>query len=229
MTILVMPMAGNGTRMNSPIPKPIFLINNKPMFLWVSERVDISSKIFIVKKDHIEKYNIDLEIKKQYPDAYIIVQDEKISGPLKTVMLAQDILNTDEDILILDCDMYTDVKYEKVFNSNSDAVIVTFNSDLKNYSYVKKINDDVVDVIEKQVISDEAVAGGFYWKSGKKFLKYAKLAIENKKTTNGEYYVSSIYSFAISDNIKIKTIKANVCYDLSTESGIKDFIFRNIL
>jgi bifunctional N-acetylglucosamine-1-phosphate-uridyltransferase/glucosamine-1-phosphate-acetyltransferase GlmU-like protein len=222
-----MPMAGNGTRMNISIPKPMFLIKDKPMFVWVSEKIKVSKKIFIVKKEDIEKYNIDLEIKKEYPDAYIIVQNEKISGPLKTVMLAEDILNTDEDILILDCDMYTDIEYNKIFKDNYDAVIITFNSNEKNYSYVKKDNDNVINVIEKQVISNEAIAGGFYWKNGKSFLKYARLAIDNKKIINGEYYISSIYNFAVKDNIKIKTITAKTCYDLSTNNGIKNFTNRD--
>jgi|GEM_PF-1158122 len=60
-----MPMAGGGTRFKKneiDIPKPLIEINDKPFFFWAAQSIlkfiEIKNLIFVVLKEHIEKYNI---------------------------------------------------------------------------------------------------------------------------------------------------------------------------
>jgi NDP-sugar pyrophosphorylase family protein len=226
MTIMVMPMAGNGVRTSNIFdgPKPLIPINGFPMFYWAAKNIIADKKIFIVRRDHIIKYNINKIVKNLFPEAIVLVQEEKLSGQLLSTLIAKEYLDTSEDIVIADCDMYSDFDFNDFLNIQADAGILTFSNNEKNYSYVLKDFDFVIGIAEKQAISQEAVGGVFYWKHGYKFLKHAKDSIANNIKTNGEYYISGVYTEAISKGCRVKTIFSENTYDLSLEDQIKLFI-----
>lgn len=225
MTIMVMPMAGKGIRTLgfSSVPKPLILINNHPMFYWATQNIVSSKKIFIVREDHISKYQIDKEIKKIFPESTVLVQIGDLDGQLMSTLIAEQHIDTEEDIVFVDCDMFSEFTFNDFLISSSDCSLLTFNSSLDKYSYVSKNNNIVDKIIEKKVISNDAVGGVFYWKSGKTFLKYAKQSIEKQIKINNEYYISSAYSEAISEGVSVSIIKSEKTYDLSIDSDIEDF------
>ena len=59
---IVIPMAGKGKRFQEAgyiFPKPLIEINNLPMINWVVNSLNIKANyIFIVQKEHLEKYNL---------------------------------------------------------------------------------------------------------------------------------------------------------------------------
>jgi NDP-sugar pyrophosphorylase family protein len=225
MTIMVMPMAGNGSRMskNVNVPKPLIDIHEHPMFYWAAKNFNVDKMIFIVRRDHVINNNINKVIKSYFPKSVILIQEEKLSGQLLSTLIAKEHLETEEDVFIVDCDMYSDVNLEKFIGLNSEASILTFYSNSPNYSYISKKNNLVDTIVEKNVISDEAIGGIFYWKRGHDFLKHAKQCIENNVKTNNEYYISGVYSEGIKNGCRVKTITSDKVYDLSTKDGIKNF------
>ena len=64
---IVIPMAGMGKRFQDAgyiFPKPLIEINNLPMINWVVNSLNIKANyIFIVQKEHLEKYNLKKFIK----------------------------------------------------------------------------------------------------------------------------------------------------------------------
>ena len=64
-------------------------------------------------------------------------------------------------------------------------------------------NGRVVEVAEKNPISDNATVGVYFWKSGKDYVKYAKQMIDSDIRVNGEFYVCPVYNEAIQDNKNI--------------------------
>ena len=56
---------------------------------------------------------------------------------------------------------------------------------------------------EKEVISNDAIGGFYYFKSGKLFVDYANKLIDRKLTTKGEYYIAPVYNLLINDEYKI--------------------------
>lgn len=226
MTIMIMPMAGKGLRTASMYsgPKPLIPINDYPMFYWAAKNIIADTKIFIVRKEHILEYGIDKQVKDIFPDAIILVQDGHLSGQLMSILVAEKYIDTEEDIVFVDCDMFSSFNFKDFYLSDYTSSILTFENNVDRYSYILKNNNVVTKIIEKKVISSEAVAGIFYWKNGKTFLKYARKSIKNKNIINGEYYISSVYSEAISDGILTGTVKSNQTYDLSVDLNIKNFI-----
>jgi dTDP-glucose pyrophosphorylase len=224
MTIMVMPMAGDGIRTSefSNHIKPLIPILGKPMFYWAASNIIADKKVFIVRQDHIDKYRIDEIIKDFFPEAIVLIQDKKIKGQLLSTLIAFEYINTDDSIIIADCDMYSDFN-TKLFDGDSDASLLVFNSQSVNYSYIKDKDNSVLEIVEKNVISDKAIAGIFYWKSGKTFLKYAIESIIYNVTINNEHYVSSSYSRGILGGINITSLLSKNTFDLSTEKGIELF------
>ena len=69
MNVLI-PMAGAGKRFFDAgyvFPKPLIEVDNKPMIQWVIESLNLQANyIFIIQKEHQEKYNIKSVLKNFY-------------------------------------------------------------------------------------------------------------------------------------------------------------------
>lgn len=223
-----MPMAGEGLRLKgySDIPKPLIKVNDYNMFLWSLQGIPVQNNfIFIVKNEHVIDYKIDETIHEFYPGAKIIIQDGKLNGAVMSTLLAEDIINNDEPLLILDCDIFVKTDYNSLlYNTKSDAAVVVSHNTASNYSYVKINNDVVTEIAEKNVISDNAICGVYFWKKGKDYVHYAKRLIEKNITTNGEFYVAPVLNEAIQDNKKVTAIKAEKFYHLGTKEDISLFM-----
>ena len=85
-------------------------------------------------------------------------------------------------------------------NDNIDGVISTFikKDPNVNWSYAK-VNDEgiVTDVQEKKPISNFSTTGIYLWRKGSDFVTLAKQKIDAKDKSNNEYYVASVYNYAI--------------------------------
>lgn len=79
----------------------------------------------------------------------------------------------------------------------SDISLIVFNSDKENYSYIRTIDEMLVEVCEKKVISSVATAGFFYFKSAQLFLDCAEWAIMNNITTNKSFFIAPALNYAV--------------------------------
>ena len=108
---LIMPMGGAGSRFSKDgyeLPKPLIEINEKPFFYWatqsISKFVDLADITFVVLQEHIEKFNIDKEIKKYYPNSDIITLDHVLNGAVLTCMEGVRNIDDESPIIFNDCD-----------------------------------------------------------------------------------------------------------------------------
>ena len=90
---LIMPMGGAGSRFFKDgfvIPKPLIEIKDKPFLYWstisITNFVDVLDVTFVVLKEHIDKFHIDKEILKYFPDAKIQVIPEILNGAVLMMM-----------------------------------------------------------------------------------------------------------------------------------------------
>ena len=216
---ILMPMAGEGSRTKgrSNLPKPLIPILGLPMFHWAVSSANIKAhKIFVIRGEHREMVPA---IEALYPQSSIVLQDGPLNGAVLSCLLASDLI-VNEPLLIMDCDMSVSLDYRRLVQDNPDIGVLTFTSKSPNYSYV---SDNGI-VIEKEVVSSNAVAGSFYWRNGSDFVKYAKEAVNKNKTLNNEFYVSSAINEAVLDGLAVTTYASNSAYDLSTDTGTQGFI-----
>ena len=164
---LIMPMGGGGTRFGNHgfnLPKPLIPLQGKPFFYWatkcVSDNVDVCDITFAVLKEHIERFNIENEIKRFFPDAGIVVIDHVLKGAVLTCLEAVKNINDDLPVLFNDCDhAFVSQKFNEFclheLSAPVDGALLTFKSNESKFSYLKlDEHENVVQTVEKQVISN---------------------------------------------------------------------------
>lgn len=232
---ILIPMAGAGKRFQDAgytFPKPLIEVNNKPMIQLVLESLNLKGKyIFIIQKEHQEKFNIKSMLKILQPECKIIEIDSLTEGAACTTLLAQNYINNNDPLIIANSDQYVVWNSSKCmyeFNSkNLDGAILTFESVHPKWSYARCDNDNfVLEVAEKKVISKNATAGVYYWKKGSDYVKYAKQMIKKNIRVNNEFYVCPVYNEAIKCNKKIKIKNIEEMHGLGTPEDLKIFLKR---
>jgi hypothetical protein len=85
----------------------------------------------------------------------------------------------------------------KSLQSNRDISLIVFDSQNPKYSYVRMLDDKLVEVCEKKVISSKATVGVFYFKSGRLFIECAEWAIMNNIQTKGQFFLAPSLNYAV--------------------------------
>jgi HAD superfamily hydrolase (TIGR01509 family) len=232
MNVLI-PMAGNGSRFlqaGYTFPKPLIEVHSKPMIQVVVENLNVEANyIFVVQKAHREKYNLDSMLNLVSNNCKIVEVDGVTEGAACTVLLAKEFIDNDEPLVIANSDQFIEWNsldfFYKMNEQNLDAGIVSFRATHPKWSYAK-IDEDgyVVEVAEKNPISDIATVGVYYWKHGSDFVKYAENMIQKNIRVNNEFYVCPVFNEAILDNKKIKTFDISGMWGLGTPEDLEYFL-----
>ena len=215
---VLIPMAGAGSRFAQQgytFPKPLIEVNGKPMIEVVVNNLNIDAHyIFLVQKSHYETYNLKYLLNLIAPNCDIIQIEGITEGAAVTTLLAKGLIDNDNPLVIANSDQYIEWNSNECMYAFSadeiDGGILTFEAHHPKWSYAKlDDNGFVSEVAEKQVISNNATCGIYYWKHGSDYVKYAEQMILQNKRVNNEFYVCPVFNEAIVDGKKfrIKTIK----------------------
>jgi HAD superfamily hydrolase (TIGR01509 family) len=231
---VLIPMAGLGKRFSEAgyeFPKPLIDVNNKTMIQAVVESLSIKANyIYLVQKEHYEKYSLNTILNTITPGCKIVLVDGITEGAAVTCLIAKDLINNDNQLLIANSDQIVDWDSREFLytlqDKNADGGIATFKSNHPKWSYAKT-NDlgIVLEVAEKNPISDNATVGIYYWKKGSDFVKYAEQMIDKNIRTNNEFYVCPVFNEAISDNKLIYTIEINKMWGVGTPEDLKNYLY----
>ena len=234
MNVLI-PMAGAGKRfeeMGYSFPKPLVDVDGKPMIQLVVESLNIDAKyIYVVQKEHYEKYNLKHLLNLISPNCKIIQIDEMTEGAACTTLLAEKYINNDEPLLMANSDQYLDWNSNEFMYSmiadDIDGGILTFTATHPKWSFAKLDDSGFVErVAEKDPISNIATVGVYFWTRGSDYVKYCKQMIEKDIRTNNEFYVCPVYNEGIEDGKKIKTyhIDKEQMWGMGTPEDLKRFL-----
>jgi HAD superfamily hydrolase (TIGR01509 family) len=230
---VLIPMAGAGSRFQKAgytFPKPLIEVNGKPMIQVVVENLALDANyIYVVQKEHREKYNLDTVLNLLTPNCTIIDVDGITEGAACTALLAKEYIDNDEPLFFANSDQFVEWNSSefmyKMQETQADGGIPIFKSTHPKWSYVKTDNNGyVTDLAEKNPISDNATIGFYFWKQGKKFVKYAEEMIEKDLRVNNEFYVAPVYNGAIEDKLKIKTFEVERMWGLGTPEDLNYFL-----
>lgn len=230
---VVIPMAGAGSRFAQAgytFPKPLIDVHGKPMLQVVLENLNIDARyIFIVQREHFEKYNLKYMFNLLVPRWDCILMDGVSDGAARTVLEARQIIDTSNHLLIVNSDQFIEWNSNEVMYSfaadDIDGGILTFESTHPKYSFVKTDeNGFVSEVAEKKVISNQATVGMYYWNRGSDYVKYAQQMIGANKRVNNEFYVAPVYQEAIADGKKIKVKNIKRFWSLGTPEDLNYFL-----
>jgi dTDP-glucose pyrophosphorylase len=229
---IVIPMAGEGRRFYEKysFPKPLIDIHGKPMIQLVVENLNIEANyIFIVRKEHYEKYNLKYLLNLIAKNCEIIIVDQTTRGAAETVLLAKSKINSDESLFIVNSDQFIEWNNEDFYYSsmtdNSDGCILTFKSSHPKWSFCTVDDMEIVtSVTEKIPVSDIANVGMYFWKKGSDYVKYAEQMIDKNIRTNEEFYVAPVYNQAIEDKKIIKHVPVEKMWGLGTPEDLEYFL-----
>ncbi|MBP3806242.1 MAG: dolichyl-phosphate mannose synthase [Oribacterium sp.] len=213
---LIMPMGGGGTRFGNKgfnLPKPLIDLQGKPFFFWATQSitkfVDVQDITFVVLQEHIDKFDIKNKVLQYYSNAQFQVIPHVLNGAVLTCSEGVKLINDDLPILFNDCDhaFICDSFYhfckEADFN-NVDGALLTFRSDSPAFSYaIFDENHNVTGTIEKQVASDEAICGAYYFRNKNIFNTAVEKYLVN--CDYKEFFVSGVYNVMGERGDKITT------------------------
>lgn len=214
----IMPMAGRGSRFNRggfDLPKPLIEIYGKPFFYWattsISKFVNLYSISFVVLQEHVTEYSIDKIIKKFFPKANIIVIPNITEGAVITCIKGIERINDDFPIIFNDCDhLFKSEEFYRFCNSSLkvDALLLTFKANEPKYSFIKRDqNNKIIMTVEKEVVSNEAICGCYYFKNKRIFLEAAKKYLFNCQYN--EYFMSGVYNVMLSNDKIISSLETD--------------------
>lgn len=232
---VLIPMAGGGTRFLTQgytFPKPLIDVKGKPMIQAVVDNLNIDAHyIFIVQKEHFDKYNLNYLLPLIAPNCDIVQVDGITEGAACTTLLAKQFINNDQPLLMANSDQLIEWNSSETLyafnNENIDGAIITFESTHPKWSYAKIGPDGFVcEVAEKKPISKNATVGVYYWRKGSDYVKYAEQMITKNIRVNNEFYVCPVFNEAIQDNKKFRLfeIEKNGMWGIGTPEDLNYFL-----
>jgi dTDP-glucose pyrophosphorylase len=231
---ILLPIAGHGSRFSSvgyELPKPLIQVEDKIIVEKSLDSIEYSgcNLIFIVRQEHIVKYQIDEQLKNKFGNDIDIISIEKdTDGAICSCLLAEDLIDSEDSLVIFTPDCYFEPKFNphEAKNTDLDGVVAVFKSDSDAHSYViLDENGHVTKAAEKDVISTNAVGGMYYFKKGSDFVRNAKRMVEQSQKVKGEYYICPVYNLLIEEfdaKIGIDVNSRHVV--LGTPEGLESYL-----
>lgn len=216
---ILVPMAGTGLRFAQAgftLPKPLIPVNGTPMIQLAVDSVRMQGKLtFIVRSS---AYDACAFLRGVYPGCNLVPVDYLTEGAACTTLLAEEYINNDNPLLIVNSDQYVDYDACGFMYAmkDVDGGILTFKANETKWSYAKVENGLVTRVAEKEVISEHATVGVYYWKRGSDYVKFAKQMIEKNIRVNNEFYVCPVFNQAIEAGLRFKVYPVQTMLGLGT-------------
>jgi len=198
---VLIPLAGKNqffTESEFPFSKHLLEICGKTMIEIVIENLDQLNQnkqfIFIVNSEDCKKFHLDnvLNLLTEH-NCKIVKIDNETKGAACSALLGIEYIDNDTPLIIANPDQIFEIDLNNAVNklNESDAGVITFRSIHPRWSYVR-INDDseIIETSEKRPISNNAIAGFYYFKKGCDFVESAMKMIEKDANVNGIYYIA---------------------------------------
>lgn len=184
---------------DSFFPKLMIEIDGKTVLERVIGNYDtINDKrlIFIMGQDECNRFHVDESASILTGGNCLTMRlKHQTMGALCTCLMAIDKIDNDEPLIISNTDQIIDLDFQDMIDQfkyqDADGGLVTFRNIHPRWSYAKIVGDSVVEVAEKRPISDNAIAGFYYYSTGKKFVEAAERAIRKEAQQDRIYYISS--------------------------------------
>jgi len=200
--IIIIPIGGIGQRFKEngyKNPKALINIYGKSIISYLLDNLNTNNidYIFIPYNKEYKNYRFEDLLIKNYPkiNFKFFCLENNTRGAAETINIGINNLNEERNIpvLCLDCDsFYTN---DIISQWNGENCIFSFEDENENpiYSYVKTSDNNViVDIKEKEKISNNACTGAYGFKSINELKKYTSKIIEKNIMQKSEFYTSGV-------------------------------------
>jgi len=195
--------AGHGSRFEQYFPnrpKPMIKLLDRYLLEWSLDSLTIfpdDNLIIITQKKHEVKKSLYHLITQRYNFSKVswIEIDEVTNGQLETALLAKNYLNLDGSIAIFNCDTFFQSKnlLNLINNSEIDGIIPCSQEPGTAWSFCEIDGcNRILNVAEKNRISDWCSVGFYYFKDSRLFCQKAEKYIKEarvKETVVAPFYL----------------------------------------
>jgi hypothetical protein len=159
--------------------------------------VEVRELIFVVLAEHIERFGLDTAVRDLYPSARIVSLAEVTGGAAETAAMGVAALETDGPFAVNDCDhAFRAVGLSSTvdrLDGRVEAALLGFRASEPAYSYVRFGDDGrVIGTAEKQVVSEQAIAGCYLFAEPQTFLH--RVAQYRQECPYAELFVSGVFN-----------------------------------
>jgi len=197
---IIVPMAGRGSRLRPhtlTVPKPLIPIAGKPIVHRLVEDIagvinqDIEEIAFIIHKDFGDKVPQELiAIAEKLGAKGTIYYQEQPLGTAHAIMSAKESMSGPVVVAYAD----TLFRADFTLDTTADSVIWVQKVDDPSAFGVVKLNDknEITDFVEKpkEFVTDLAIIGIYYFKSGETLRSELQYLLDNNITKGGEYQLT---------------------------------------
>jgi NDP-sugar pyrophosphorylase family protein len=219
---IVIPMAGRGSRfaeVGYTLPKPLIPVHGIEMIRLVIGNLRPNQPhrfIFLCLQEHIDTYQVDARLAEWAPGCIVVPVRAVTEGAACTVLLSREYIDSDDPLMIGNSDQWVDVSIDDYLAAlgDDDGLIMTMWADHPKWSYVRLGDEDaIVEVVEKEVVSNEATVGIYNFRHGREFVAAADAMIARNFRVNGEFYVAPAYNELIATGKKLAFYNVGQEYD----------------
>lgn len=224
-------MAGAGSRFAERgfvMPKPLIKFSGKTMIEHVIDNLNIDAVYtFIVQQEHIEKYQIDKELRSIVPNCNIVPLNGITDGAARSLLYAKKYINNINPLLIVNSDNiieWNNISIMKTFE-DKDGGIVLIKAEGPKWSYAAlDVNGYATEIAEKIQISTHATTGHYYWGCGSDFVQCAEEMIDRNIRYKNEFYIAPVYNIAIEKGLRIFTQHAEKFWSVGTPEDLDHYL-----
>ena len=238
---ILIPLAGAGSRFQVQgydLPKPLIDVKGKPMIQVVIGNLTPSliahRFIFVCQKIHASKFSLPARLLEWAPGSEVVLVDGLTDGAARTVMAAKHLIDVADPLIIANSDQYVpagiDGFADTLISGDSDGVIMTMTASDPKWSYVEfdRQRMRIVNVVEKEVVSNEATVGIYGFQRGSDFVSAAAQMFSADFRVNGEFYVAPVYNWLIARGGFVKAVNIGTVedgmYGLGTPVDLEKFL-----
>lgn len=234
MTEIIIGMAGEGRRFVEAgfrQPKPFVDVSGLPMISRVIHNLlPISTCFtFITQRAHVDRlesliHNQRLALSLDYR----VIGVSPTQGAACTVLELKNMLVPEVPVLIAACDQIIDYDIQAwkdhLAEGNNHSSWVFAPASHPKWSYCKVEDGRVIQVAEKQPISQIANCGVYYWNRWDSYVRAAERMIDLDLRVNGEFYVAPVLQQNIEMGEIVRPFYPRRMQGLGTPEDLEAFI-----
>ena len=219
MTNVVIPMAGLSSlagELEYPYPSPLVEINGSPLIeLAIRNLQEFGESVSftaILRAEDCKRFHLDNTLRVLTDGRVNIVKLQRdTGGALCSILMAVEHFNEDEPLIIANSDQIFDDGVladfaSRVDESGAAAACLVFQSVHPRWSYLRISDGFVIEAVEKNPVSRHAIAGIYYFRSGRAFAERAMRAIINGRDTEGVFFTSAVLNEYVLDGLNVVPI-----------------------
>ena len=193
---------GIGKRCNNySLPKPLNFIQGRHMIEYIIENIP-SKEVYIIYNIFLNDYNFcEILINKfKNKQIYFSSVEYLTRGAVETAYVGIKQFNNlyDDNIVFIDNDnLHT---FNEIPNFDNDFIGYGIDYSNPNYSFIKIQDKNIINIEEKNKISDNYCCGFYGFKNQDSFKFYAKKILDKNYKTKNEFYFSQLYKLKIQEN-----------------------------